>query len=171
MDARVTDFVAEVAHDVVGLEVALFFQANPAVFDSSASLALHLRLSLQQVQPALDRLAAAGVLHVFLRGNRLYRCYTLAREAHVWHLLCLISKAYLDQPEVRKEIVRLLIHQYAQGHGAHPQPAVPEPHPLPLLRTGTCAQQEGGEQSSQGDEGHRLVERHRATPPRSLVGA
>jgi hypothetical protein len=114
MDARVRDFVAKVARDVVGLDVALFFQANPATFDTSAGLALRLHRNLDEVQPALERLAEAGVLDIFTRGDGRYRCYSLSREPQVWHLLCLISEAYLDYPEVRKEIVRMLVRQHAE---------------------------------------------------------
>ncbi len=124
MDARVRDFVATVARDVVGLDVALFFQANPATFDSSSGLALRLHRNLEEVQPALERLAAAGVLEVFTRGDGRYRCYSLSREPQVWHLLCLVSEAYLDYPEVRKEIVRMLVRQHAEDRArAHPTAA------------------------------------------------
>ena len=123
MDARVADFVAEVAHDVVGLEVALFFQANPDTFDTSAGMAQRLRHRHDEVQPALERLAEPGVLEVCTRGDGKYHCYSLSREAAVWHLLCMVSEAYLDQPEVRKQIVRLLVERRRQQHA--PAPGAP----------------------------------------------
>jgi hypothetical protein len=114
MDGRVNNFVARVAFDVAGLEVALFFQANPVVFDSAPGVALRLQRSLPEVQPALDRLVAAEVLDVFTRGDGRYLCYALSREPQVWDLLCSLSEAYLDRPEFRQEIVRLLIRRRLQ---------------------------------------------------------
>jgi hypothetical protein len=114
MDARVRKFVAETARNVVGLDVALFFQANPSTFDTAAGLALRLHRSLEEIQPALERLAAAGLLEVVTRGDGRYRCYSLARDPETWHLLCLLSEAYLDHPETRKEIVRMLVRQYGE---------------------------------------------------------
>ncbi len=114
MDARVRKFIAETARNVVGLDVALFFQANPSTFDTAAGLALRLHRSLEEVQPALERLAAAGLLEVATRGDGRYRCYSLARDPETWHLLCLLSEAYLDHPDTRKEIVRMLVRQYAE---------------------------------------------------------
>jgi len=114
MDARVRKFVAETARNVVGLDVALFFQANPSTFDTAAGLALRLHRSLEEIQPALERLAAAGLLEVVTRGDGRYRCYSLARDPETWHLLCLLSEAYLDHPETRKEIVRMLVRLHAE---------------------------------------------------------
>ena len=119
MDARIRDFISEVAHDVVGLDAALFFQANPATFDTSAGLALRLHRHLEEVQPALERLAEAGVLEIFTSGDGRYRCYSLSREAQVWHLLCLVSEAYLDHPEARKEIVRMLVRRHTENRASH----------------------------------------------------
>lgn len=123
MDPRVKKFIEETACDVVGLDVALFFQANLATFDTAAGLALRLHRSVEELQPALERLAEQGLLEVFLRGDGRYRCYSLSREPQVWHLLCLVSEAYLDQPETRKEIVRMLVRKYRneRDHGA-PRP-------------------------------------------------
>ena len=122
MDSRMRDFIVNVAQDVVGLEIALFFQSNPATFDTDVGLALRLRRTLDEVHPALERLAEGGVLEVFTRGDGKYHCYSLAREAEVWRLLCLVSEAYLDQPEVRKEIVRLLVKRHRELHPHAPAP-------------------------------------------------
>ncbi len=121
MDTRVRDFIVEVARDVIGLDIALFFQSNPATFDTSAGLALRLHRHHEEVQPALERLAEAGVLEVFTRGDGRYRCYTLPRDSQVWHLLCLVCEAYLDHPEARKEIVRMLIRRHTEDR-ARSQP-------------------------------------------------
>jgi len=112
MDPKVKEFIGVVACDIVGLDIALFFQADPSTFDTAAGLALRLRRSAKELEPALERLVEHGILEIFLRGDGRYRCYTLSRDPQVWHRLCLVSEAYLDQPETRKEIVRMLVRKY-----------------------------------------------------------
>ncbi|HEY3396730.1 MAG TPA: hypothetical protein VGM19_03630 [Armatimonadota bacterium] len=113
MDHRVQEFVADTVRNVVGLDVALFFQANPAAFDTPAGLALRLHRRVEEIQPALDRLTASQVLEVFSRGDGRYHCYCLRRDREAWNLLCLVSHEYLDVPDSRKEIVRMLVRQQA----------------------------------------------------------
>ncbi len=43
-----------------------------------------------------------------------YTCYSLNRTPAMWNLLCMISESYIDDPETRKEIVRILISQRQQ---------------------------------------------------------
>jgi len=80
MDARVKDFVGQVARDVVGLDVALFFQANPATFDTAPGLALRLHRHSAEIQPVLDRLEAAGVLELAEREEGHYHVYSLCKD-------------------------------------------------------------------------------------------
>lgn len=109
MDARVVEFVEKTAQNIVGLDVALFFQANPRTFDTAAGLALRTHRGLQDVTPALARLAEDGILESFPRGDGKYICYAIMHDPRVWNLLCLVSEAYLDRLEDRKEIIRLLM--------------------------------------------------------------
>ena len=61
------------------------------------------------MQPALERFAEHGILERHARGQGKYTCYALTKDLDIWNLLCLVSEAYLDNPETRKEIVRMLI--------------------------------------------------------------
>ncbi len=114
MDARTREFIQEAVQTVVGLDVVLYLQDNPDTFDTAAGLALRLRCEVEQVQPALARLADNGILNVHIRGDGRYRCYSLVRTRAIWDLLCRVSEAYMDDPETQKEIVYLLIHRPAQ---------------------------------------------------------
>ncbi len=114
MDARTRKFIQEAVQTVAGLDVVLYLQDNPDTFDTAAGLALRLRREVEQVQPALVRLADNGILDVHIRGDGQYRCYSLVRTRAVWDLLCRVSEAYMDDPETQKEIVRLLIARSAQ---------------------------------------------------------
>jgi hypothetical protein len=109
MNERVIDFVENVAQTIVGLDVALFFQSNPRTFDTAAGLALRTHRDLDEVAQTLERLAQNGILEAFSRGDGRYTCYALPKDIKVWNLLCMLSEAYLDHSESRKQIVRILI--------------------------------------------------------------
>jgi hypothetical protein len=111
MDDRLIDFVENVAQTIVGLDVALFFQANPRTFDTAAGLALRTHRDVDEVAEVLERMARHGILEAFSRGDGRYTCYALPRDVHVWNLLCLLSEAYLDHSDSRKTIVRILIRR------------------------------------------------------------
>jgi len=111
MDARVVEFIEKTAQNIVGLDVALFFQANPRTFDTAAGVALRTHRGIDEVSAALARMAAAGVLEDFTRADGKYLCYALPRDPHVWNLLCLLSEAYLDHSDDRKEIIKLLMRR------------------------------------------------------------
>jgi hypothetical protein len=116
MDERIIDFVENVAQTIVGLDVALFFQANPRTFDTAAGLALRTHRGVDEVAEVLERMAGQGTLEAFSRGDGRYTCYALPKNPQVWNLLCLLSEAYLDHSESRKHIVRMLIrHQAARN--------------------------------------------------------
>lgn len=117
MDQRLIDFVENVAQSIVGLDVALFFQANPRTFDTPAGLALRTHRDVEDVTIVLERMAAAGFLEAFSRGEGRYTCYALPKDVKVWNLLCLLSEAYLDRSEERKEIVRILIRRQHEQAG------------------------------------------------------
>ncbi|MHB8997021.1 MAG: hypothetical protein ACYC63_17385 [Armatimonadota bacterium] len=117
MDPRVVDFVQNVAQDIAGLEVALYFQDNPKTFDTAGGLALLTRRKLDEVTSALLRLTAAGILESSPRDDGHYVCYSLREDPNIWNLLCLLSEAYLDSPEDRQAIIRLLV-----GRHRHPHP-------------------------------------------------
>ena len=65
MDQRVTTFVQDIAQTLVGLDVALFYQANPRTFDTAAGIALRTHRSVEMVEPALERLAECEILETF----------------------------------------------------------------------------------------------------------
>ncbi len=114
MDKRVAQFIREVAQSVVGLDVALYLQNNPKTFDTAAGLALRLRLPVEAVTPVVERFADYGLLRKVTSRDGSYACYSLNRTPAMWNLLCMISESYIDDPETRKEIVRMLISQRRQ---------------------------------------------------------
>jgi hypothetical protein len=111
VDPIIRDFISRIAHDLVGLDLALFFQANPATFDTASGLSLHLHHRAEEIQQALDRLVAADLLESTTRGEPPYQVYGLPSDPAVWNLLCDVAAAYLDAPDTRKEIVRMLVRQ------------------------------------------------------------
>lgn len=111
MDPRLVEFVQSVARDIAGLEVALYFQDNPTTFDTAEGLALRIRRSPEEVSAALERLTAAGVLESALRDEGHYVCYSLSSDPKIWNLLCLLSEAYVDNTDDRKEIIRTMINR------------------------------------------------------------
>jgi hypothetical protein len=123
MAALVTDrirwFIEEVAQNIVGLDLALFFQANPNVFDSVPGLARRVGRTPDELYAPLERLTCAGVLEVFELGAGRYQCYALKHCENAWALLCHLSEMYLDDPQARREIIQMLIHAHkVQGHPA-----------------------------------------------------
>jgi hypothetical protein len=125
MDDRVREFVQAVAQSVVGLDVALFYQANPSTFDTPLGIALRTHRHVKEVLPALERLAEKGVLERHTRGEGRFVCYALAKDADIWALLCGVSEAYLDSPADRKEIIRLLVSVQQQQRQAGTADGVP----------------------------------------------
>ncbi len=111
MDERVREFVRDVAKTMVGLDVALFYQSNPSTFDTSSGIALRTHRGVGEIKPALERLASAGVLEVHVRADGRYSCYALARDTDVWNLLCMVSEAYHEKPDIRKKILMMLVEQ------------------------------------------------------------
>ena len=114
MDARVRHFLENTVRSIVALDATLFFQSNPETFDTVHGLAMRIHYKASELEPALERLAARGILDSFPRGDDRYRCYALSTRPEVWDLLCRLSEAYIDDPETRQEIVRLLILIHAQ---------------------------------------------------------
>ena len=126
MNERVIDFVENVAQTIVGLDVALFFQSNPRTFDTAAGLALRTHRDLDEVAQTLERLAQNGILEAFSRGDGRYTCYALPKDIKVWNLLCMLSEAYLDHSESRKQIIRILIKRQHE-RAAEPAEAQEKP--------------------------------------------
>ncbi len=112
MEQIVKDFVRDIAQDLAGLEVALYFQANPSAFDTPAGIALRTHRPVEQVEPALERLGEKGLLEVQDRGDGRYRCYTLNATRESWGLLCMVSEAFHDNPNSRQVIVKMLIERH-----------------------------------------------------------
>jgi hypothetical protein len=122
VDPIIQDFISRIAHDLVGLDLALFFQANPDTFDTAAGLSLHLHHRAEEIQHALDRLVAAGLLESTTRGEPVYKVYGLPSDPAVWRLICAVSEAYLDSPDTRKEIVRMLVRQRVEDANPEASP-------------------------------------------------
>jgi hypothetical protein len=117
MDDRVRQLIEGNVHTIVGLDVALLYQQNPNTFDTAEGVALRTHRRIDEVRPAIEQLADAGLLERYQRGDGRYTCYGLAPGRDVWHLLCLLSEAYIDDPESRKEIVRMLIRKQKESRG------------------------------------------------------
>ena len=111
MDERVAQFIREVAQTIIGLDLALYLQANPNTFDTAAGLALRLRFPVEDIEPAAEQLAEHGILRKVSSRDQSYHCYTLHRTPQIWNLLCLVSESYIDNPETRMQIVRMLVRQ------------------------------------------------------------
>lgn len=117
---RIRWFVEDIAQNIVGLDVALFFQANPNVFDSVPGLARRVGRGAEEISEALERLAGAEVLEVFELGAGRYRCYALKHSEEAWGLLCHLSELYLDDPAARRQIIQMLIHAHKhEGQATH----------------------------------------------------
>ncbi len=111
VDKRVAEFVRDVAQSIVGLAVALYLQDHPNTFDTAAGLALRLRHPVEVVEPVVERFADYGLVRKVSSRDGSYACYSLNRTPAMWNLLCMISESFIDNPETRKEIVRMLVSQ------------------------------------------------------------
>jgi len=109
MDKRVAQFIREVAQSIVGLAVALYLQDHPRTFDTAAGIALRLRHPVEAIEPVMERFADYGLIRKVSSQDGSYTCYSLNRSPAMWNLLCLISESFIDNPETRKEIVRMLV--------------------------------------------------------------
>lgn len=118
MDERVKEFIRETAQDLVGLDVALFFQANPRAFDTASGIALRTHRSVEDVEPALSRMSESGYLEVLSRGDGRYQVFALSRSPEVWRTLCRVSDAYHEDAEARKEIILMLVQRRLQQSDA-----------------------------------------------------
>lgn len=121
MDERVLQFVRDVAYTMVGLDVALFYQANPSTFDTPSGIALRTHRGVNEIRPALERLAEHGILEVHERAEGRYICYALVRNTTVWTTLCRVSEAYHGNPEARKQILMILVQQQRDAKKAQQQ--------------------------------------------------
>lgn len=121
MDPRLTELVRDVIQTIVGLDVALFFQANPRTFDTAAGVALRTHRSVEEVEVVLERLADFGYLEAFSRGEGRYTCYALPKDPQAWSMLCRLSEAFLDRSESRKHIIRLLMQRQVALRDPEPE--------------------------------------------------
>ncbi len=117
MDEQVRKFIEETAQDLVGLDVALFFQGNPRAFDTASGIALRTHRPLGDIEPALQRMSEQGYLEVLARGDGRYRVFALATSPEVWRTLCRLSDAYHEDPDARKEIILMLVQRRLKGRG------------------------------------------------------
>lgn len=122
MDPKLVTFIEDVVQTVVGLDVVLFYQANPRTFDTACGVALRTHRSIEEVEEVLERLAAAGVLEAFSRGEGRYTCYALPKDPAAWNLLCRLSEAFLDRSDSRKEIIKIIVKRQAARRNAPETP-------------------------------------------------
>lgn len=122
---KIRRFIEEVAQNIVGLDVALFFQAHPGIFDTVPGIASRVGRPPEEIQEALDRLAAAHILEVHELGAGRYKCYCLHRTEDVWRLLCRLSELYLDDAAARREIIRSLVRRHERKTDASTQQETP----------------------------------------------
>lgn len=122
MDPKLVTFIEDVVQTVVGLDVVLFYQANPRTFDTARGVALRTHRSIEEVEEVLERLAAAGVLEAFSRGEGRYTCYALPKDPAAWNLLCRLSEAFLDRSDSRKEIIKIIVKRQAARRNAPETP-------------------------------------------------
>ena len=120
MDEHVRKFIEESAQDLVGLDVALFFQANPRAFDTASGIALRTHRAVKDVEPALARLSEHGYLEVLARGDGRYQVFALSPSPEVWRMLCRVSDAYHEDPRARKEIILMLVQRRLKDRGGQP---------------------------------------------------
>lgn len=118
MDEQVRKFIEETAQDLVGLDVALFFQANPRAFDTASGIALRTHRAVRDIEPALERLSEQGYLEVLSRGDGRYQVFALSPSPQVWRTLCRVSDAYHEDPQARKEIILMLVQRRLKDRGA-----------------------------------------------------
>ncbi len=127
MDKRIAEFIRDVAQTIVGLHVALYLQDHPKTFDTAAGLALRLHHPVEMVEPVVERFADYGLLRKVTSHEGSYTCYSLNRTPALWNLLCMISESYIDDPETRKQIVRMLVshsRKQTEPNAEPPQPSV-----------------------------------------------
>lgn len=118
MDEHVREFIEETAQDLVGLDVALFFQANPRAFDTASGIALRTHRAVSDIEPALARLSDHGYLEVLSRGDGRYQVFALSSSPEVWRTLCRVSEAYHEDARDRKEIILMLVQRRLKERGA-----------------------------------------------------
>ncbi len=109
MDDRIKWLITEVVQDIVGLDVALFFQAHPNVFDTPPGIAMRLGRSASEIEDALERLYEHDILERYDLGGGKYKCYTLKRTPEVWSLLCKLAEVYLHNPRAQRQVIELLV--------------------------------------------------------------
>lgn len=125
MNDRIRWLVAEVACNMVGLDVALFFEANPTFADTAKGIAMRVKLRPDEVEEALKRLTDAGILECHTLADDSFRCYMLNCTPEVSSLLRRLSRMYHDDPASQREIIRMLMEarankpwrQQADGQG------------------------------------------------------
>jgi hypothetical protein len=122
MDEHVREFIEESAQDLVGLDVALFFQANPRAFDTASGIALRTHRAVGDVESALARLSEQGYLDVVSRGDGRYQVFALSPAPEVWRTLCRVSDAYHEDPRARKQIILMLVQRRLKDRGEQPVP-------------------------------------------------
>jgi hypothetical protein len=72
--------ISSAVSDLTGVDIVTFFVRNPYTCDSAESLAVRIGRRPAQIQPVLDSLAQAGLLHAVDLGN--VRVYELTDDPH-----------------------------------------------------------------------------------------
>jgi hypothetical protein len=106
---EIEQLISARVNDLVKLELALFFQQNPAVVDRVEGIARRLRREPCCVEDALRALAEGGILERFELGAGKYVLYSYTRDPDMRCLLDTLSAAYHDDQEERTQIVKRLM--------------------------------------------------------------
>lgn len=72
--------ISQLLSDLPGVDIAAFFVQNPYAWDSVENLAVRVGRRVSQIEPAVKRLAGAGLLQAMEIGNQ--RVYRLTDDPH-----------------------------------------------------------------------------------------
>jgi hypothetical protein len=134
MSPEVRAFVARVANSIVKLEVVLFYQANSATSDTPEGISLRTHWHVDEVRPALQELAGAGVLEEHALGAGRYTVYCLTKDTQTRALLAELSETYHERGTDCRAIIRML----------KPPPSAPtNPNALASQEKGSHDEQHG----------------------------
>lgn len=108
MSPEVRAFIAKVANSLVKLEVALFYEANPATSDTPEGISMRTHWHVEDVRVALRDLAAHGVLEEHSLGAGRYVVYSLSKDPELRALLSDLSEVYHERGSDCRAIIRML---------------------------------------------------------------
>ncbi len=111
MKAELRELIRRCIDSRVKLDVALFYQANPATADTAEGVALRIYREVEEVRSGLAELTAAGLLTEVALGRGRYVIYSLTKDAALRQLLADLSWSYHYSAEDRREITHLIVER------------------------------------------------------------